>query len=318
MIYLTVYVDDIIIAAKSADIDIVVHELATKFEVKDLGRVKHLLGMEINFEPGVILCMSQTAYVERMASRFRLDKAKAVRSPQMHNERMPEIEKDKSKINADTLPYREMIGSLQYVVTCTRPDMANVVRCLGKYNGAFTRENFTMAKRAVRYLVGTKHFGLVYRPIKDKLQLNAFSDADHAMCKDTSRSTTGFALNLNGSTWMWKSKQQGRVMTSTCASELIAASDCVDNLGWARQLLNELKIDHEVSTLNCDNQSAIQVISNRGNSKKVQRFAKEARMIAEFVDDGALIVKYVSTTENVADIFTKALGPQRFEYLRRN
>ncbi|KAE9271784.1 hypothetical protein PF008_g30263 [Phytophthora fragariae] len=39
-------------------------------------------------------------------------------------------------------------------------------------------------------------------------------------------------------------------------------------------------------------------------------------MIAEFVDDGALIVKYVSTTENVADIFTKALGPQRFEYLR--
>lgn len=66
-----------------------------------------------------------------------------------------------------TLPYREMTGSLQYIVTCTRPDMANVVRCLGKYNGAFTRENFTMAKRVVRYLVGTKHFGLVYRPIKD-------------------------------------------------------------------------------------------------------------------------------------------------------
>lgn len=54
MIYLIVYVDYIIIAAKSADIDIVVHELATKFEVKDLGRVKHLLGLEINFHPGVI------------------------------------------------------------------------------------------------------------------------------------------------------------------------------------------------------------------------------------------------------------------------
>ncbi|OWY95937.1 hypothetical protein PHMEG_00033920 [Phytophthora megakarya] len=48
----------------------------------------------------------------------------------------------------------------------------------------------------------------------------------------------------------------------------------------------------------------------------VQRYAKEARMIAEFVEDGDLIVEYVSTTENVADIFTKALGPRRFEYLR--
>ncbi|KAE8999955.1 hypothetical protein PR001_g18918 [Phytophthora rubi] len=212
---------------------------------------------------------------------------------------------------------REMIGSLQYVVDCTRPDMANVVRCLGKYNGFFTRENYTMAKRAIRYLIGTEHFGLVYRPTIAPPLLTAFSDADHAMCKDTSRSTTEFVLQLNGYTWMWKSKQQGRVTTNTCASELMAASDCMDNMVWARELLNELKINQGVSTIYCDNQSTIQVIANRGNSKKVQRFAKKARIIAEFVDDGALIVNYVSTTENVADIFTKALGPQRFEYLRQ-
>lgn len=215
----------------------------------------------------------------------------------MHNERMPEIEKDKSKINDAALLYREMIGSLQYVVACTRPDMANVVHCLGKYNGAFTRENYTVAKRAIRYLIGTKHFGLVYRPTIAPPLLSAFSDADHAMCKDTSRSTTGSVLQLNGYTWMWKFKQQGRVATNTCASELVAASDCVDNMVWAREHLNELKINQGVSTIYCDIQSTIQVIVNHGNIKKVQRFAKEVRMIAEFMDDGALIMNYVSTTE---------------------
>ncbi|KAG2883847.1 hypothetical protein PC116_g25399 [Phytophthora cactorum] len=101
MIYLTVYVDGIVIAAKLSDIEIVARELSAKLEVKDLGRVKHLLGMEINFKPGVILCTSQTAYVERLASRFRMKNARTVRSPQMHNERMPAIEKDTSKINDD-------------------------------------------------------------------------------------------------------------------------------------------------------------------------------------------------------------------------
>ncbi|KAG2857816.1 hypothetical protein PC116_g9314 [Phytophthora cactorum] len=132
------------------------------------------------------------------------------------------------------------------------------------------------------------------------------------MYRDTSRSNTGFVLQLQGLTWMWRSKQQGRVTKNTCASELVAASACVDDLVWARQLLSELVREQGVSTVYCDNQSTIQVIANRGNSKRVQRYAKEARMIAEFVDDGVVDVKYVSTTENVADILAKAFRPSAF------
>ncbi|KAG2850307.1 hypothetical protein PC113_g16905 [Phytophthora cactorum] len=302
MIYLTVYVDDIVIAAKPMDIQVVVQELGAKFALKDLGRVKHLLGMEINFIPGVIACLSQTACVERLATRFNMQNMKGVRSPQQHNERMPTTETNKARINSNKLPYRELIGSLQYVVACSRPDMACVVCALGRYNGAYTKDNYKMAQRAVRYMLNTNHVGLVYRPVERLLTLDAFSDADHAMYRDTSRSNTGFVLQLQGLTWMWRSKQQGRVTKNTCASEL---------------LLSELVRGQGLSTVYCDNQSTIQVIASRGNSKRVQRYAKEARMIAEFVDDGVVDVKYVSTTENVADILTKTLGPQRFEYLRR-
>ncbi|KAG3148856.1 hypothetical protein PC116_g19558 [Phytophthora cactorum] len=160
-----------------------------------------LFDMEINFVPGVIVCLSQTAYVERLAAKFDMQNVKAVRSPQQHNERMPATETNRTKINDVQLPYRELIGSLQYVVACTRPDMACVVRALGRYNGAYTRDNFRMAQRAVRYLLGTKQYGLVYRrPVGVLPSINAFTGADHAMCQDTSRANTGFVLQLNSLT----------------------------------------------------------------------------------------------------------------------
>lgn len=56
------------------------------------------------------------------------------------------------------------------------------------------RENFTMAKRAIRYLVGTKNLGLVYQLVDALPLLNASTGADHAMCQDMSQSNTGYML----------------------------------------------------------------------------------------------------------------------------
>ncbi|KAE8975156.1 hypothetical protein PR002_g25678 [Phytophthora rubi] len=122
-------------------------------------------------------------------------------SPQMHNEKMLRLEKDKSKVNDPVLPYRQLVGKLQYLVSCTRPDIVNAVRCLGRHAGAYTKENFTSAKRVLQYLAGTRTYGLVYRRLSalqdGKLQLYAYSDADHANCPDTSRSISGHVLRLN-------------------------------------------------------------------------------------------------------------------------
>ncbi|KAE8951643.1 hypothetical protein PR001_g33641, partial [Phytophthora rubi] len=123
------------------------------------------------------------------------------KSPQMHNEKMLRLEKDKSKVNDPALSYRQLVGKLQYLISCTRPDIANAVRCLGRHAGAYTKENFTSAKRVLQYLAGTRTYGLAYRrpsAVQDgKLQLYAYSDADHANCPDTSRSISGHVLKLN-------------------------------------------------------------------------------------------------------------------------
>ncbi|GMF22868.1 unnamed protein product [Phytophthora fragariaefolia] len=188
------------------DVKKVVEALGKKYKIKNLGRVKYLLGMEINYVPGKILCISQTAYIERLLKKFGMADAKAVRSPQMHNEPTLRIETNPELINDPTIPFREMVGSLQYLVHCTRPDLANAVRTLGRYGGAYTSQNFRQAQRVLRYLQATKDIGLVYRYEEigqNGVKFDAFADADHAGCPETSRSVSGWALRLNGNVWHW-------------------------------------------------------------------------------------------------------------------
>ncbi|POM70483.1 Hypothetical protein PHPALM_13066 [Phytophthora palmivora] len=320
IIMVTVYVDDMMVVGMLSDIDSVIEDLRLKFVMKDLGRVKHLLSMEIVYEPGVLLCLSQSAYIEQLLDRFRMNEARTVGSPQVHNEKMLPIEKEKCKINDPSIPYRELVGKLQYLVSCTRPDIANAVRCLGRHVGSYTRENFSNAKRVLQYLRGTRNHGLVYRKSDAesaiKLQLCAYSDADHANCPDTSRSISGYVLQLGNWSFGFKSKKQKTVTDGTCKSELVAASTCVESLMWAQSLLVDIGMDVHIPKLRLDNQSTLKVCQNVGNYEGVKRYAKLSHKIGELVEGAELNLDYDPTNENIADMFTKALGPQRFCILR--
>ncbi|KAE8965239.1 hypothetical protein PR001_g28792 [Phytophthora rubi] len=320
ILLVAVYVDDMLIIGQTSDIDKLIADLQAEFSTKDLGRVHHFLGMEVQYHPGVVLCLSQTAYIDKLLRRFQMTEARTVRSPQIMNEKVLPIEKDPAKVNDPSIPYQELVGARQYLVTCTRPDLANAVRSLSRYSSSYTKENYAAAKRVLQYLKATRTFGLVYR-LRDAaprrgLQLQAFSDADHANCPETSRSVTGYILQLNGFSVGFRSKMQRSVTDDTCKSELVAASMCVEDLLWARKLLKELKFDLDITRLLMDNQSTIKVCSDADNFDGVKRYAKKSRKLAELVERKKLVIDYTSTSDNIADMFTKALGPQQFEKLR--
>lgn len=146
---------------------------------------------------------------------------------------------------------------MQYLVVCTRPDLANAVRTLGRYKSAYTAENYRAAQRVVRYALATKSMGLVYRFTPEFPMLDALCDADHQSCPDTSRSVTGYMLRLHGNMWMWKSHLQRRVTEDTCSSELVACCECSKMVVWARELLLELGFGERTlqAPVYCDNQS---------------------------------------------------------------
>ncbi|KAF4142334.1 putative reverse transcriptase Ty1/copia-type domain-containing protein [Phytophthora infestans] len=87
---------------------------------------------------------------------------------------------------------------------------------------------------------------------------------------------------------------------------------------WARELVMELGFGDPYPhvPVYCDNQGTIAVVANSGNTSRVRHMAKHARFINEYVQVKALDVMYVPSADNLADMFTKALGPAEFERQR--
>ena len=100
-------------------------------------------------------------------------------------------------------PYAQAVGSLNYLTTATRPDLAPAVGVVSRYSSYPGPEHVAAVKRIFRYLRGTPDLGIRYGG--DAMALIGFVDADFAGDADDSKSTTGFAFTLNGGPVSWGS-----------------------------------------------------------------------------------------------------------------
>ncbi|OWZ12549.1 LOW QUALITY PROTEIN: Copia type Polyprotein [Phytophthora megakarya] len=197
------------------------------------------------------------------------------------------------------------------------PRYSNAIRTLGKFLNCFTKEHFVLAKRIPRYLQGTREFDLGwYKSETPALQLVAYADTDLGSEKDDHRSITGHVLQLKGCTFAYKSKKQPIMMDDTCSAEFVAASECSNTIMWKyNNVCAELKLRREKKTiLYEDNQAAIHVIVSSGY--KVKSLDLKFHKIRDFVERGVFKVEYCPSEDNIADIFTKLLGPQQLSKLR--
>ena len=158
-----------------------------------------------------------------------------------------------------TEPYSELVGSLIYLIQCTRPDIAFAVGMLSRHLKNLTRRNWERAKRVLRYLKGTIHYGIRYISENDGKELESYSDADYAGDMETRCSTTGYVSLLAGGPVTWRSQLQKTVALSTMEAEYMALSAAVQEAIWLRKLLAELKMNdgNEPTVVFCDNQSAV-------------------------------------------------------------
>ncbi|XP_043475030.1 secreted RxLR effector protein 161-like [Leptopilina heterotoma] len=125
------------------------------------------------------------------------------------------------------IPYREAVGSLLYLASATRPDIAFTVNVLSRHQINPTENEWDMVKRVFKYLKGTKSLGLKYLGRQNGLL--AYSDASFADCK-SSVSTCGFIIKLFGDTIAWRVTKQSYVALSTCEAEYVAMSQACQEL----------------------------------------------------------------------------------------
>jgi hypothetical protein len=159
---------------------------------------------------------------------------------------------------AAKLPYKELVGKLMYLATCTRPDIAFAVRELAKFMSNYGPGHWMAAKHLMRYLQGTRTVGLIYGNKDDPYPIfKALTDSDWAQ-GESRKSVCGYIVEMGGGPIAWSSKQQGIIALSSCEVEYVASTHAAKEVLWLRSLAQELGFRQEHPTpIYCDNQGTI-------------------------------------------------------------
>lgn len=147
-------------------------------------------------------------------------------------------------------------------------------------------------------------------------EITCYSDSDYADDTDSRQSITGFVVIYHGGPIVWKSTKQANVAQSTCEAEFIAASTACKDALWCQQLLTEINVNPRPFNLYVDNQGAIKIITNQQVHAKRKHIDVRYRFIRELVSDNKLVVNYVPSGQQLADILTKPLSREKFNQLR--
>ncbi|GJT75204.1 retrovirus-related pol polyprotein from transposon TNT 1-94 [Tanacetum coccineum] len=185
-----------------------------------------------------------------------------------------------------------------------------------RYQARPTEKHFKEVKRIFRYLRGTINMGLWY-PKDSGFELTAFSDADHARCIDTRKSTSGGIQFLGDKLVSWMSMKQDCTAMSSAEAEYMALSASCAQVMWMRTQLKDYGFNYNKIPLYCDSQSAIAISCNPMQHSRTKHIHTRYHFIKEQVENGLIELHFVITEYQLADMFTKALPEDRFQYLVR-
>ena len=175
--------------------------------------------------------------------------------------------------------------------------------------------------KLIRYVLSTKDSGLKFKLMKiiKKWALKALSDSDFGSDKETRISIFGYTIYFCGILIAWRSKGMKSVVLSTTEAEYMALSEVVKELKFIVQLLPTRNIEVELSiTVYVDNVGAIWLSNNRTTSDKTKHIDIRTSFVKEYQEDGNIIIKFVKSEDNEADILTKNTTNVIFKCIKRS
>ena len=311
--YMTVYVDDCIIASSSRELcEYIKREVAKAFKIKDLGTPTYCLGISFECSEDRVV-LHQERYINVMLERFGMVHCGTVDTPSNSTVDLNEYENDAP---VDKTLYQRYVGSLLYCSICTRPDITFAVSCLARYQQDPRTCHLTAAKRVLRYLKGTAKFGLNYG-VRTNNRIQCFSDASYASCTNTRRSTSGYIVLLAGAPISWDSKRQTVTATSTCEAEFVALASATSEVIWLKGLIGDIGLgSNDPVTIFTDSQNAQSFCLNPIVSRRTKHIDVKLHFVKDYIALGTIKLVWVGTDEQLADYLTKALPRDKLEKLR--
>ena len=314
IVIIILYVDDLILTSSSnALISDIKFQLNQKFQMTDLGILHYFLGMQIWQTPKGIF-LSQTKYAQDLLDKFQMNDANHVSIP---CELGTKLMVDTNTPFIDATSYRQLVGSLNYL-TLTRPDIAYSVGLVSRFMSKPQQTHLKVARRILRYIKGTLNLGLFY-DANSNFTLQGFTDSDLGGDPNDGKSTCGYCFFVGSGAISWKSKKDTSVSLCSTEAEYKSCTNASKEALWLRRILEDLGLPQQEPTpLYCDNQSAIALAKNPIYHAKSKHISLHHHFIREHIQEKQVSLIYCKGEDQVADILTKPLSREKFEFHCKN
>jgi len=179
-----------------------------------------------------------------------------------------------------------------------------------------TESRWAAVKRILRYLKGTSSYG-IHLTRGSSLSLHGFTDADWAGSVDDRKSTSGYIVFLGTTPVSWKSGKQRTVARSSAEAEYKALADGTAEVLWLHYLLTNLCFSpSSVTTIWCNNLGATYLSANPIFHARTKHVEVDYHFVRDRVAKKEIQIHFISSKDQLADVFTKPLSYSTFALLR--
>ncbi len=331
---LLVYVDDtIILGPNQQELNNIIRMLKYSFKIGEDGDLCDFLGIKITKNTNGTITLTQPHLIDSILQDLKLHtpsttprSTPALSSVLLHKD-------DKGTPFDHSFHYRGVIGKLNFLEKSTRLELAYAVHQCARFCTDPKRSHAEAVKRIGRYLLATKEKGIILHPTDTSF--DCWVDASHAgeWNRDnaiddpsTARSRTGYVIMFAGCPLIWTSKLQTEIALSSTEAEYIALSTATREIIPLLEFITEAQgygvpIATTKAQLHCkifeDNSGAIELAKVPKMRPRTKHLNIKYHHFREHVQSGLLSIHAVSTTEQLADIFTKPLNEDLFTTHRR-
>src|SRR5260221_3501994 len=214
--------------------------------------------------------------------------------------------------------YQSMLGSLMYTAIGTHLDIMYAIHSLSQFLITPGPVHLTALKHMYHYLNSTQDLGITFDGNQLQDGLVTYSDSDWAGDLNSCRSVSGYMFILCGAVVAWSANKQMTLVLSSTKAKYMAMTHVGKEVAFLKHTLDDIGISISFPVpLLIDNQSAIVLVENPIFHARSRHIEVCHHWIREKVEDGTLQLKYVPTSDQVVDIFTKVLNAEKFGKFRK-
>ena len=320
------YTDDSILAGPDkGEVDEIINLMKkAKLDITDEGNVEDFLGVNIVRREDGSVKLSQPHLIKQILSDLKMDRQplKVKDTPAASSKVLHEHSKSVDFDNS--FHYRSVIGKLNYLEKCTRPDISYATHQCARFTENPKVQHGKAVRWIARYLKGTMNEGIIMKPTKlEDLKLYVDADfsgnwsKDESDDRDSARSRHGYIVNYYGCPLLWKSQLQTEIALSSTESEYIGLSSGLREVIPIMRTLKEMKVNgfpivNVNSDVHCrvfeDNSGALEMAKVHKYRPRTKHINVKFHHFRDYVERGEVTLHPIGTDNQPADMLTKPLN----------